>query len=64
MRADYLTRFKSKITEEEIELIKSMKKEGKGKPQILYVLMQRHTDPHTQEMDVDMRTLTSWYEKH
>jgi len=58
------TQFKSKITQEEIDLIKSMKSDGKTFLDVYYVLLQRHCDPITKEFDPGIRTLLSWARRY
>jgi len=60
MRADYLTRFKSKITQEDVENLKRMKEEGKTVHDARYWLMQKYWNDSKDKLSVDVRTIENW----
>ncbi len=57
MRADFLTRFKSKIKPETKELIQMMKSEGKEYPDIYYEVMKL-------QPEVSAQTISNWIKQN
>lgn len=60
MRADYLTRFKSKITQEDIDNLRRIKEEGRTVHDARYWLMQKYWDSKANKSTINVRTIEAW----
>lgn len=56
--------FKPKYSKEDIDIIKQMKADGKQYADIYYVMLQRFTDPKTQELKVSPNSIARWINKN
>lgn len=60
MRADYLTRFKSKITQEDIDNLRRIKEEGRTVHDARYWLMQKYWDNKANKSTINVKTIEAW----
>jgi SOS response regulatory protein OraA/RecX len=56
--------FPTKISQDDIEMLQSMKLEGKSIHDARYWLMKRYWNNEEQKLSVDSRTIENWLKKH